>query len=164
MLRMPIHGWHLRVAAQNMQEIVKKFAKFGLAVNPFEIRLQCVQYDNEPLGPGDFPVEKYRYLQSCARSGSGSAAILALAFLLAPHQIRAQTSPLSENVLVVYNSADANSTAVANYYISKRGIPAENVCPIQPPSTTLLNWNDFNTFVKNPIRNCLNSSASGNLF
>jgi uncharacterized protein (TIGR03790 family) len=108
-------------------------------------------------------VQKCQYQLPLAQSLSSYA--LAIAFLLfLPHQICAQTSQLSQNVLVVYNAADANSTNVANYYISKRGIPAGNVCPIRPPSITLLNWADFNASVKNPIRTCLNTTASGNIF
>jgi|SRR5579864_1748130 len=93
--------------------------------------------------------------KSCWQSLAG---FLSLAFLiLVPPHIGAQSS-LSSNVLVVYNSADASSTDVANYHISQRGTLAGNVCAITPPSITLLNWSDFNTTVKTPIRNCLNTA------
>src|SRR5271154_6298193 len=65
--------------------------------------------------------------------------VVALAFtflLFAPD--RSQGQSLSSRVLVVYNSANSDSTNVANYYIAKRGIPAANLCAITPPSTTYL--------------------------
>ena len=110
-------------------------------------------------------MEKCRYGQSFALSVCRSAAAVAIAVLLfAPHKVCARDLPLNESVLVVYNSADANSTNVANYYVSKRGIPAANLCPITPPSTVLLSWADFNTYVKTPIRHCINFNALGEIF
>ena len=107
-------------------------------------------------------MERYRYLPSFARFLSQSGAALAIAFLLfVPRQICAQ---LNQNLLVVYNAANAASTDVANYYIAKRGIPANNVCAISPPSTTVLSWTAFDTSVKTPIKNCLNSRANGNIY
>src|SRR5947208_2824199 len=67
-----------------------------------------------------------------------SAAVLACVILMfVPCRAQAQTS-LGPNVLVVYNSADADSTDVANYYRTKRAIPAANLCPITPSNTTYL--------------------------
>jgi uncharacterized protein (TIGR03790 family) len=91
--------------------------------------------------------------------------ILAFLFLIVfPFHTYAQSSSLAANVLVVYNSADAGSTDVANYYALERGIPSGNMCPINPPSKIILNWTDFNNTVKMPIKNCLNTTASGNIF
>jgi uncharacterized protein (TIGR03790 family) len=87
---------------------------------------------------------------------------LALVFLfLAPYRTQAQS--LNQRVLVVYNSSNSDSTAVANYYIAKRGIPAANLCAITPPSTTLLAWSDFISSVKTPIQNCLNTVGPSNI-
>ncbi|MGA7240463.1 MAG: hypothetical protein WBY44_32565, partial [Bryobacteraceae bacterium] len=58
-------------------------------------------------------------------------------------RVEAQSLTLNQRVLIVYNSADANSTAVANYYAGQRGIPAANLCPTTPPSTSLLAWSDY---------------------
>jgi uncharacterized protein (TIGR03790 family) len=71
--------------------------------------------------------------------------------------------PLAQTVLVVYNSADSGSTAVAQYYISKRGIPSANLCAITPPATNWLNWTDFDGSVRTPIKNCLTALGSSNI-
>jgi uncharacterized protein (TIGR03790 family) len=70
---------------------------------------------------------------------------------------------LNQRVLVVYNSANSDSTNVANYYTAKRAIPAANLCAITPPSTTSLAWSDFITSVKTPIQNCLNAVGPSNI-
>src|ERR1035438_4602961 len=70
---------------------------------------------------------------------------------------------LAQSVLVVYNSADSSSTAVAQYYISKRGIPSANLCAITPPRIDWLYWGDFDSSVRTPIKNCLNALGSSNI-
>src|SRR5579885_3065256 len=86
-----------------------------------------------------------------------------LFFAFAPYNVRAQSTPLNQRVLVVYNSADPDSTSVANYYIAQRAIPAGNLCPITPSSTTFLAWGDFVTTVKAPIQSCLNAVGASNI-
>ena len=105
-----------------------------------------------------------RTLSSTRPTAWVPAAALTLAFLLmTPCHIWAQTS-LSPNVLVVYNSADSGSTAVASYYIGKRGIPSQNLCPITPPNNAFLNWSDFVSSVKTPIQSCLSQSTNRILY
>ena len=83
--------------------------------------------------------------------------IAALTFLLSlPSVLLAQLS-LNQRVLVVYNSGNSASTAVANYYASQRSIAAPNLCAINPPSTTHLTWSQYVSSVKTPIRDCLNT-------
>ncbi len=53
--------------------------------------------------------------------------------------------------------------AVANYYAARRGIPAANLCPITPPSTTLVSWAVFGSAVKTPIQNCLSALGPANI-
>ena len=81
---------------------------------------------------------------------------LFLLVLAAP--VMAQTS--HPEVLVVYNSNSADSLMVANHYLARRNIPASNLCPIAPPSDTALSLGDYNTYVKTPVRNCLNAAGS----
>src|SRR5579859_6521127 len=90
--------------------------------------------------------------------------VLALAILLiGPSLTNVQGSPLSQKVLVVYNSANSDSIAVANYYIAKRGIPSANLCAITPPATTFLSWAAYDSTVKTPIRQCLNTLGAQNI-
>ena len=72
-----------------------------------------------------------------------------------PSLLHAQS--LNQRVLVVYNSANPASTAVANYYATQRSIPTANLCAINPPSTTSLTWSQYVSSVKTPVRNCLNT-------
>lgn len=92
-----------------------------------------------------------------------SAAVLASVILMFAQSLAPAQTSLGPNVLVVYNSADADSTDVANYYRTKRAIPAANLCPITPPNTTYLAWNDFAATVKGPVRDCLTAVGSGNI-
>ena len=74
----------------------------------------------------------------------------------------AQT-PLNQRVLVVYNATQAQSAEVANYYAAQRGIPAANLCAISPTSTTALSWAAYDTTVRTPVRNCLQTAGAGNI-
>ncbi len=67
----------------------------------------------------------------------------------------AQTLPLNDRVLVVYNASVSESRDVANYYIAKRGIPERNSCKIKVSSTETLEQGEFESHVKQPIRKCL---------
>ena len=89
------------------------------------------------------------------------ATTLAFAFLLTvPYRTWAQTN---QNVLVVYNSANSDSTDVANYYVARRAIPSQNLCAIKPPSTTSLSWSAFDSTVRTPIGNCLSTVGWNNI-
>jgi len=52
---------------------------------------------------------------------------------------------------------------VANYYIAKRGIPSANLCAITPPATTYLSSTAYNSTVKTPIQQCLNTLGPQNI-
>jgi uncharacterized protein (TIGR03790 family) len=70
---------------------------------------------------------------------------------------------LAARTLVVYNSANPDSIAVANYYVSKRSIPAQNLCAISPPATDTLTWKQYLSSVKTPVQNCLNAMGARNV-
>ena len=53
------------------------------------------------------------------------------------------TIPLPERVLVVYNTNAPASLEVADYYVSKRGIPAANKCVIAPSDNASVDWTEF---------------------
>ncbi len=67
------------------------------------------------------------------------------------------TIPLLERVLVVYNANAPASLEVADYYMTKRGIPPANKCAITPADNASADWTDFETEVRAPIRTCLNA-------
>src|SRR6185312_338812 len=61
------------------------------------------------------------------------------------------------SVLVVYNANDAGSIDVANYYMAQRSIPAVNKCAITPSSLVGLDYAQFQTEIRTPIRTCLDA-------
>jgi uncharacterized protein (TIGR03790 family) len=67
----------------------------------------------------------------------------------------AQTPPLNQRVLIVYNADSAQSRDVANYYMAKRGVPETNICKIRVASSEYIDPGDFESHVKEPIRKCL---------
>lgn len=71
--------------------------------------------------------------------------------------------PLNQRVLVVYNASSFESGDVASYYMARRGIPSRNQCAISPPATETVNWNDFDSTVRTPIKNCLNAVGANNI-
>ncbi|MFN7926497.1 MAG: TIGR03790 family protein [Blastocatellia bacterium] len=92
-----------------------------------------------------------RFLFSCWRTCFGS--LLLLGAVLPGWS---QTN-LAERVLVVYNASVPESIAVANYYLTQRGIPAENKCAITPTDPTAIEWNEFDSTVKTPLRACVDA-------
>ena len=67
------------------------------------------------------------------------------------------TIPLPERVLVVYNANIPQSLEVANYYVSKRGIPAANKCAITPTRNDSIDFYNYEINVRQPIKSCLNA-------
>src|SRR5262245_17637003 len=65
--------------------------------------------------------------------------------------------------LIVYSATSAESADVASYYALRRGIPAQNLCAITPPTAVMLTEAEFVATVKVPVRNCLNAVGSANI-
>lgn len=110
------------------------------------------------------------------RQGAGRVLLIRTAFLFlgcllsagstAAERLRGDNSgqlPLNQRVLIVYNTANSDSVSVANYYATRRNIPPANLCPITPPSTTLLTWTQYVSSVKTPVQDCLTSVGPGNI-
>ena len=72
-------------------------------------------------------------------------------------------SSLASRVLIVYNPSDANSAAVAAHYQAARGVPSANLCAVAPPATGGIAYSDYVTYLRNPVRNCLNAVGSQNI-
>jgi uncharacterized protein (TIGR03790 family) len=76
----------------------------------------------------------------------------------------ADTGSLNSRVLVVYNTAVPDSVAVADYYMQKRDIPAQNKCAIHK---TNLEWfeslEEYYVLERDPIRACLAAVGPQNI-
>lgn len=83
-----------------------------------------------------------------------AAALLLLSAVLGWSQ-----TPLNERVLVVYNSAEPESRAVARYYIMRRGIAEKLSCKISVTNADYIKQEDFDFAVKAPIRKCLEEAG-----
>ena len=68
-----------------------------------------------------------------------------------------QANGLADRVLVIYNQNIPASLEVADYYLSQRQIPAANKCAIAPSDPSSLDWYEFETKVRTPIRSCINA-------
>src|SRR6185312_6871099 len=72
----------------------------------------------------------------------------------------AHSLPLNDRVLVVYNSWTKQSKQVADHYISKRNIPAANLCALKIDDADSQNYQivaraDVEKKVMEPIKKCL---------
>ena len=84
-----------------------------------------------------------------------SALLIAILLAFTVPALRAQTS-VNDRVLVVYNSAVRESKQVAEYYLTKRSIPASHLCKIDASSPEQVDKDEFDASVKRPIQKCLN--------
>lgn len=66
--------------------------------------------------------------------------------------IHAQTG---QNVLLVVNRNDRISQAIGDYYRTRRGIPARNLCPVATVSDEEIDWSTYQQQIETPIGNCL---------
>ncbi len=86
-----------------------------------------------------------------------SQMLCCLLCLLAESDALSQSASLSDRVLVVYNTNHSASQEVADYYVSKRGIPTANKCAISPSDAAAVDWYEYETKVRAPIKTCLNT-------
>ena len=57
-----------------------------------------------------------------------------------------------ERVLIVVNKSDPASIEIGNYYAQKRNIPKKNIFQISPPNKETISWDEFITYIFNPLR------------
>ena len=62
-----------------------------------------------------------------------------------------ETEDLARHLLVVYNQDDFNSRSLAQYYASKRNIPAERVFPLSCPMQEEITRAEFEKTIREPI-------------
>jgi len=63
-----------------------------------------------------------------------------------------RSGPSPERVVVVANSRDPDSEAIARYYIRKRNIPETNLILMDAPDVTDVTWPEFVDKIFNPLR------------
>ena len=87
--------------------------------------------------------------------------LAAAAALLCPVSF---ADPLAANTMVVYVSNSPDSITVKNHYMAARSIT--NSCALTLPdiTTARLSLNEYNTLIRNPIRNCLTSVGAANIY
>ena len=77
------------------------------------------------------------------------AALISLSVGLA---LNAPAQDLPRETLVIYNSNDPDGQALATYYASKRGIPADHVISLDCPVTEEISRDDYDRTIAGPLR------------
>ena len=70
---------------------------------------------------------------------------------------------LNNRVLVVYNTAQANSFSVADYYRVQRAIPAGRLCPVNFGATEEISETAWSATIRPAIRACLDVAGRSNI-
>jgi hypothetical protein len=90
-------------------------------------------------------------------------AVLAVLLILrgAAHPARAQAGPLADSnadagkhaaTLVVYNSSDPSSAALAAFYAKRRGIPPEHIVGLGCPASDEISRAQYDETIAEPLR------------
>jgi uncharacterized protein (TIGR03790 family) len=85
------------------------------------------------------------------------AASAAAAAMLGAGRATAQTSA---NLLLVVNTASADSDAVAKRYIARRSVPRDNVCLIVAPTTESISRSAYDSQIEQPIWKCITTARA----
>jgi uncharacterized protein (TIGR03790 family) len=81
-----------------------------------------------------------------------AVAVLCLAFVAwLPAAVPESSAPEGQRVVVVANSADPDSCALAEYYAAARGIPAGNIVALPLPTAETVKWPEFVSTLLNPL-------------
>lgn len=78
--------------------------------------------------------------------------LAALAGLLCTPALRAQTFDYRPATVAVYNSADPESKALAEYYAAKRGIPPQNLLGLKTSGEETISREEFESTIEGPLR------------
>lgn len=95
-------------------------------------------------------------------AGRSFIASIALVLLLLLVTTAALAGGAPRNVLVVENSLSSASTDIAAYYMAARGIPTSNLCRIQCSTSEIVTPTEFETNIRAPILNFLQTSPVAN--
>jgi uncharacterized protein (TIGR03790 family) len=80
------------------------------------------------------------------------AYLAAFFFLSGGLALSAPAEDLPRETLVIYNSNDPDGRALATYYASKRGIPADHVTSLNCPVTEEISRDDYDRTIAGPLR------------
>jgi uncharacterized protein (TIGR03790 family) len=69
------------------------------------------------------------------------------------------SSQTGENVLLVLNRNDSNSREVADYYRSRRSIPASHVCSLAATTEETIDWSTYISSIEAPVTACLKKAG-----
>src|ERR1700733_2841027 len=73
--------------------------------------------------------------------------------LLSPARAEQRSDP--DSTLVVFNTRDADSPALAKYYADRRKIPAENIVGLDCPVTEEITRDEYDRDIATPLRDIL---------
>ena len=94
-------------------------------------------------------------IRACGRTLAKSAAAAAL--IVCGGVASAQTSA---NLLLVINTASADSDAVAKRYIARRSVPRDNVCLLVAPTTESISRGVYESQIEQPIWKCITAARA----
>jgi uncharacterized protein (TIGR03790 family) len=64
------------------------------------------------------------------------------------------------NLLLVVNTASADSDTVARHYITRRGVPSQNVCLLVAPTTESITREAYTALIEQPIWKCITAAKA----
>ena len=67
--------------------------------------------------------------------------------------------PGPDSVMVLYQSDDPESEALANRYAEARWLPAGRSCGLSPPRATALSLEEFEAEIYQPLLSCLDAAG-----
>jgi uncharacterized protein (TIGR03790 family) len=97
------------------------------------------------------------HLRSAALFGRTLAVAAVVVACAGTGRAAAQTSA---NVLVVINTASAESDAVGRRYISRRAVPQDNVCLLVAPTTESVARSVYESQIEQPIWKCITAARA----
>jgi uncharacterized protein (TIGR03790 family) len=93
-----------------------------------------------------------RFLSALLLSSILAFGVGAVAHAASPVSTVARDADLAARVVILANSADPDSVALAGYYAEKRGIPRENIIALQLPTAEIVSRVEFDTQLYQPLQ------------
>jgi uncharacterized protein (TIGR03790 family) len=86
--------------------------------------------------------------------------LTAVAAMIAALGSGAAVAQSPANLLLVINTASADSDAVARHYIARRGVPSQNVCLLVAPTTESISREAYASQIEQPIWKCITAAKA----
>jgi uncharacterized protein (TIGR03790 family) len=87
-------------------------------------------------------------------------ALVAAATAIAAVGNGAASAQSAANLLLVINTASADSDAVARHYIARRGVPSQNTCLLVAPTTESITRDVYTAQIEQPIWKCITAAKA----